>query len=247
MEMFNPIKKYSFFIICVSLIGLVMSPSIKTKAQVVLLDDPEFDFIISWKAINYVPADYKGKILVSKNSDIEISFDVLDNSKFIDISEQEVKWYINNNLLESGVGLKTIKFTVVDNKDQFVEISIPNYNDSKYKNADLGAIITIPSARPEVVINAPYQNKTMNINIKENIFQVLPYFFGISNLNQLKIDWTVNGADIIGETNRPDILNLTMDTKGGVEEGFNIDIRVFVQNLADQLQFTRDYINLNVK
>ncbi|MBU4348110.1 hypothetical protein KJ671_01205 [Patescibacteria group bacterium] len=250
MKIFNFIKKYSLLFVCLSLIGLIMGPSVKTKAQIALPDfsmptNPDFDFLISWKAINYVPADYKGKILVSKNSDIEISFDVLDNGKFIDVSNQEIEWYVNDNFLKSGIGLKNIKFTAVRNIDQFVEISIPNYKDSKYKNTDLGAIITIPSSSPEVVINTPYQNKT--INIGENTFQVLPYFFGISNLGELKINWTVNGLDVIGEADKSDILNLAMDTKGGVKEGSSISIRVFVQNLADQLQFAKDYISLDIR
>lgn len=207
--------------------------------------NPEFDFLISWRAINYVPADYKGKILASKNSDIEISFDLLNKGKFIDISGQKIEWRLNNDFLKSGAGLKTIKFTAVKNRDQFVEISIPDYKDSKYKITNLGAVITIPLSSPEIVINTPYPKK--KIGIGENLFRALPYFFNIADISQLKIDWNIDGLKPVGQINGTDILRFTASTKGQAAEGANVSIAVSAKNPADQLEFAQSYINLDIK
>ncbi len=246
MNFSNFIKKYILIGLAIFILNQIILPA---KAQVAIpglsnLTNPNFDFLISWKAINYVPADYKGKILPSKNSTIQISFDVLDSGKFINISKQQVEWYLNDNLIKSGVGLKSITFTASTNSN-VIEILIPNYTDSKYSAAQINTIITIPIASPEIVIKAPYPNK--NITIGDNLFQVLPYFFNINTLNQLKVDWEVDGVKNSGTADRQDILNLTTTSQGQAATGTNVGIKAFVQNLTNQFEFAQNYINLNIK
>jgi len=244
MKVFCFTKKYYVFFVLLSLflsfsVNAQVNPPILTS-----LTNPDFDFLISWKATNYVPADYKGKILPSKNSPVQISFDVLDNGKFVNIANQQIEWYLNDSLIKSGAGLKSILFTPISNSN-VIEILIPNYNDTKYKAAELSAVITIPLASPEVVINAPFPNKS--ISIGDSSFQVLPYFFNINTINQLKIDWDVDGTKNSGQANRQDILNLTTTSQGQAAVGTNIGIKAFVQNILNQFEFAQNYINLNIK
>jgi hypothetical protein len=245
--------KKSFFLICFVLSGLFFA-SLLAQAQTStfnfpalsnLATNPNFDFLISWRAINYVPSDYQGKILPSNGSAIEISFDVLDKGKFVNISNQNIEWSLNNNLIKSGIGLKTIRFVATNNNDQRINISIPQYKDSKYQAADLGAVITIPLSSPKIVINAPYPNKIMGLG--ENLFQALPYFFNISNLGQLQFSWNVNGAESSNQTTNSDILRLTASSQGQAAIGTNTSITVSAKNSVNQMEFAQSYINLGIK
>ena len=67
--------KFKKIIGLIGLIGLI-SPIVYAQAS------PEF--LISWRAVNYVPADYQGKILPSKSSPIEAGFDLVDKNKIVD-------------------------------------------------------------------------------------------------------------------------------------------------------------------
>ena len=250
MKILGFIKQYGFHLFCLVLFGSFLALSANaqqlTKTPVLTMPtNPQFDYLISWRAVNYVPADYQGKILPAKNSTIEASFDVLDNGKFVDISKQNIVWYLNNNLLKSGVGLKTVRFSAAQNTDQVLDITIPNYQDAKYKIADVGTLITVPISSPQIVINAPYPGKA--IRIGDNLFQALPYFFNITNPNQLKISWDVDGAQTAGQQGNADILNLTSATQGSAAEGANVGIKVTAQDQADIFSFAQHYINLDIK
>ena len=257
MKVLNSSKKYYSFAIYSALLGLFLTLSAKAQfnipAEPAPPINPNFDFIISWRAVNYVPADFNGKILPSKNSPIQISFDILDldNGKFVDIAQQQIEWYLNDKLLKSGIGLKSISFPANSRYEHPIEIVIPNYNDDKYNKggyngAELNAVTSIPAASPKIVINAPYPNKT--IPIGENLFQALPYFFNINTLNQLKIGWNIDGTEYYNDqANRQDILNLSTDTQGQAAEGANISIQASAQNILNQLELAKDYINLDIK
>ncbi len=251
MSIFHSIGKYLVYVFLFTFVGIFFSFFVNAQVgappaqtELATIETPNFDFLVSWTATNYVPSDFKGKILPSKNSPVQISFDVLDGNKFVNIANQQVDWYLNDSLIKSGVGLKSIVFIPTRNTS-IIDIVIPAYTDAKYNAAEINTVITIPMATPEVVIHAPYANK--NISLGDNVFQVLPYFFNISNVGQLKVDWEIDGVKNSGEANRPDILNLTATSQGEAAAGANIGIKAFVQNLANQFEFAQNYINLNIK
>lgn len=251
-KVFSSVKKYSFFLTLI-LAGLSLASysyaQLKIPVNTPIPDDPNFEFMISWKAINYVPASFFGKILVGDSSTIKISFDAIDKGKFVDLSNQNIEWYLNDKLINFGKGLKSVIFTSAQNADQEVKIVVPNYsgtvNGKTYKSVVLTALTTIPISSPEIVIDAPYFNK--QISIGEKTFQALPYFFNIQNINQLKITWNVDGTETSGQANRQDILTILTSTEGQVAEGMNIGIKVFAQNPANQFEFAQSYINLDIR
>jgi hypothetical protein len=251
MEKMSFIKKSSFhsFVLMLSLFCLFSF--LPTKAQtaptlpsLALPETPDYNFLISWKANNYVPSDYQGRIMPSKNSEVEVSFDLLDKGTIIDISKQQINWNLNHRSLRSGIGLQSIKITFNSNSEQLLEIELPDYKDAKYKMAYLDYFIKIPGRAPEVVINAPYPNNI--IKIGQNPFQALPYFFNITNLGQLKFEWSVDGQK---QTNSqyPHILGLDLSSLSQPQEGSNTSIEVFTQNLSNQLEFATQNINLDIK
>lgn len=250
MKALGFIKKHYILAICLGLLGLFLSFS--ANAQLTSLpttspstQNPNFEFLVSWRAINFVPSDYQGKIIPSKNSIIEISFDLLDNGKFVDVSKQQINWNIDRDSFKSGVGLKSIITTFDKVSTKLVEIELPNYSDKIYAGAYLNKFVNIPAVSPEVVINAPYPNKT--ISVKQNAFQAVPYFFGISNLSQLSFEWTVDGQKMDNDPSYPSILALDLTSQGSPESGANILIKVLAKNITDLFEFAAKTINLNIK
>lgn len=252
MKALSFIKKYYILAICSGLLGLFLSLSANAQLTAKLptttlsTQNPNFEFLISWRAVNFVPSDYRGKIIPSKNSIIEISFDLLDsNGKFVDVSKQQINWNIDRNSFRSGMGLKSIITTFDKASAKLIEIELPNYSDKTYTGAYLNKFINIPAVSPEVVINAPYPNKT--IGIRQNAFQAIPYFFGISSLSQLKFEWEVNGKKMDSDPNYPSILALDLASQGSPESGANAMIKVLAKNITDQLEFASRSINLDIK
>ncbi|GEM_PF-953826 len=250
MKIFGLTNKYYFLAICLALFGLFLSFSAQAQlnidsGSILLATNPNFEYVISWRALNYVPANYKGKVLATDNSNIEISFDAVNQGKIVDLSKQKVEWRLNNNIINSGVGLKSIKFTADKSADQVITITVPNYSDAKYKIGELNTSTTISLVPPQLVIKAPYPNRQTTIG--EKVFQALPYFFNISNIGQLKISWEVNGQKINNQSASPDIFNILMATQGQAAEGASVSIKAFAQNITNQLEFAQNYINLNIK
>lgn len=251
MNIFCSTKKYYVFVVFLSLFCIFSSSLVSAQLTTQLPEttlstqNPNFEFLVSWRAINYVPSDYQGRIIPSKNSIIEISFDLLDKGKFVDISKQQINWNIDRNSFKSGVGLKSIVTTFDKAATKLIEIEIPDYNDRTYTGAYLNKFINIPAVSPEIVINAPYPNKT--IGIRQNSFQAIPYFFGISNLGQLKFEWSVDEQKVNTDLAYPSILAIDLTSQGSPKSGTNTLIKVLVRNITDTMEFASKTINLNIK
>ena len=100
------VKQYTFFFICIGVLSLFLTSSANAQlnidsGSILLATNPNFEYIISWRALNYVPANYKGKVLATDNSNIEISFDAVNQGKIVDLSKQKVEWRLNNNIINS--------------------------------------------------------------------------------------------------------------------------------------------------
>lgn len=241
-------KKYGFGLLFILFLGLNFSANAQTSLDsksITLASNPNFDYIISWRSLSYVPAEYKGKIMASDNATIEISFDAVNQGKIVDLLKQTVEWRLNNNLITSGIGLKSIKFAADQNTDQVITITVPNYSDSRYKMAELNAATTITLIPPELVIKAPYPNKQTTVG--EKLFQALPYFFNISDIKQLSINWEVNGSKTANQSDRSDLFSVALATQGEVAQGASVGIKAFAQNITNQFEFAQNYINLNLR
>ncbi len=183
------------------------------------------EFMVSWKANSYVPPDYPGKALPSPTSPIEIAFELLENSRIVNLAGNEVRWFINNQLQKSGLGLKTLTYIPLrfERQDKTIRIEV-----RRYRGANLEETIVIPIAEPEVVITP----------LADNIFKALPYFFNTASLNQLNFEWTVNGQRPEGTPENPNILELA-----SLPAGININISVLVKNLKQVLESTSNSLN----
>ncbi len=202
-------------------------------------------FLVSWKADNYAPSWYSGKISPTKNSKIDITFELIDNGKIADLSKLKVRWYINDKLVlneKNGLGIKSYSFNVNDyaGQDTEIRITILGYKNGK----QIDKIITIPVVFPEAVISTPYAD--LQINTGNTLLIAYPFFFNISDLKNLYFDWNVNNRRIeIDDINRQQIMDLNIDQRA--PSGFVADIKLTIRNLLDEMEFAGNNIKLNIK
>jgi hypothetical protein len=201
-------------------------------------------FFVSWQAQSYIPNWYQGKVLPTSGTPTEISFELIDKGKLADLSKTKVRWYVNDELVkneENGLGIKILKTNIPNYAGQETEIriSVVDYLGGEA----LDRIIKIPVVGPEVTINAPYPDK--KISAGSSIFQAIPFFFNIKNLNSLSVEWSANEQKPAGLSANPWLLNLNIgaDTPTGAE----IKLSVLVRNFLKELEFATKSVNLTIK
>ncbi len=201
-------------------------------------------FMVSWQAKTYVPSWYQGKIFPTKDSMVEVRFELIDNNKIADLSREKIRWYVNDDLMkneENGLGIKSLKFLMPDYPSQTSEVRIQIFH---YKNGEiLDKIIRIPSMSPEIVIDSAYPNN--EINVGSSIFYAWPFFFNVANLNQLSIDWSAMGEKAENYEGDPWQMNLEIDQK--MPKGTEINISAFVKNIFEDLEFARKETRARVR
>jgi len=193
------------------------------------------EILISWKASNFVPASYLGKIYPTKDSIVEVGVDLLNGNTLIDLSKVEVGWFLDGRFLNSGVGLKHIRFqtTKGNNNDHALRVTL------LYQGNDLGQSITIPIVSPEVVIDTA--SPTNAINIPTITFRGLPYFFNVQDIQKLNFQWSVNNETIAGNKDNPDFLKLQIPT---VAKNKPLSLSLSIFNQLNSLEFGSRVLNI---
>lgn len=195
----------------------------------------DYNLIISWEALNFVPVDFKGKILPSPGSTVIVAIEFLQNNKIVDLSKEKIYWYINGELVSNTLGNKQISFYAPDNNIVDVRVDLPKF--------DITKTIEIPIIEPKLVIKAPFPNKEVNINNFE--LDAMPYFFNLesSDLETLDFQWSINSEPATPYNNDPSKINI--EIKG--DQPLNLLVEVVAKNIKNQFEFAEDRINLNFK
>jgi len=192
------------------------------------------EFLVTWKASAFVPAGYQGKILPTRESVINISFDVIDSGKIADLSRNEIRWKSGGKIINSGIGSKNSSFVISKIAVDELRINITILN---YKGLDLNKSISIPIADPEVVIQ----------QIGPASFEAKPYFFNINNVSLLNFDWTANGEKPAGSPKNPNILtieNLTETIKTSL--GIKLNLGVKATNILNPIENAVGKLIINI-
>lgn len=201
-------------------------------------------FLVSWQAQNYGPSWYQGKIFPTKDSIIDVRFELIENNKIVDISNEKIRWYLNDDLIkneENGLGIKSLKFLMSDYPGQVAEIKMQIFH---YKGGEiLDKIIKIFSVKPEVVIDSPFSDN--KINTGHSVFRAWPFFFNVKNLNQLSIDWFALGQKVENIQGDPWQMNLNIGQE--TPKGTEIKLSVSVKNFLKNLEFANNDIKLQIK
>ena len=199
-------------------------------------------FLVSWKAINYVPADYLGKIFPSQGTPIEVSFDLVDKNKIIDLSKYQIYWNLDNSPLTSGLNLKSVQFkaTQYGGNSHSLRITVANYN-----NDNLDYIIDIPTSLPESVIDTRSNQGTFSLG--NYLLRIRPFFFNVTSLQNLTFDWLVNSKPAEGVKDNPSFLGLNLESPGKQTQQTQLIISADVKNFFNQLETASKIMILNVK
>ncbi len=200
-------------------------------------------FLISWRSQNYAPSWYQGKVLATRGSWIDASFDLIENGKIVDLSKKKVRWYVNDDLRrneEDGLGIKNYSFSVADYTNEDIEIRIVIVD---YKESQISGMIMIPLAKPEAVIDAPYSGR--RIPSGTNIFRMYPFFFDVKDLGKLSFNWVVGGRSAEGSAGNASILKLNIDSLA--PSGFGIDVQATINNLTNEMEFASSRVKMEVK
>ncbi|MEK7635899.1 MAG: hypothetical protein AAB405_02295 [Patescibacteria group bacterium] len=231
------------FISLISLIGFVGQIG---YAQI----SPQF--MVSWQADSTAPAWYSGKIFPTKDSPVEISFELIDSSsasltaggKIVDLSKTTIRWYINDKLVKNesdGLGIKYLKFITADypGQDTEIRISIPNYKNF----GPLDKIIAIPIVKPQTIIIAPYSDR--KITAGKSVFEAIPFFFSAKDLSNITYKWFVDNRVVsdIGDNQR--ILDFNIPQE--VPKGTVVNIKATIKNLLKDLEFSSGNLNVEIK
>jgi hypothetical protein len=231
-------KNRIVFIGLISLIGLIGPTGQISQAQTA----PQF--MVSWQANSYAPSWYSGKIFPTKDSAIEIGFELIDGGKLADLSKTAVRWYVNDKWVKNendGLGIKYLRFITADypGNDTEIRISVPSYKNF----GPLDKIFSIAIVKPQVVIDAPYANR--EISSGKNIFQAIPFFFSAKDLTKIFYRWFVDNREVsdLGDNFR--ILDLTVPQEA--PKGTIINIKAAVKNLLKDAEFASGNLNVKIK
>ena len=196
--------------------------------------------LASWRAINYTPSDFQGKIFPVKNTPVEVGVDLLDQGKLVNLKPYEIRWYLDGALIKSGKGLQTITFAAMrSNNAHSLKVRILDY-----KNAAPEALLDIPVKTPRAVITSFNPKKQVSVGL--NNFQALPYFFNIASLNDLNFTWSSDGKPITGAFINPSILNLNIASEGMPIET-KINVSAFVHNRNNPIEAATGNTTIIVK
>lgn len=198
------------------------------------------EFITSWKAINYVPAEYPGKIFPTKGSTLIVGFDLLDKNQFTNLSKAEIQWDVDGTVLQTGTGVQQAQFQSNANANQhIIRIAVRNYGAS-----ELNYTFTIPIKKPFLIIDAPVPNRRLNLG--STLFQALPYFFNTSDLRNVRFQWFRNGQTIAGSPSTPSALTLEIASEGN-PVNTDLSLSATAQNLLNPLEAATQLLNLKIR
>jgi hypothetical protein len=183
--------------------------------------------VVTWKAYgSYIPPEYPDKALPNQESKISASLALIANGHLVDLSNQTIYWYLDDTLIESGVGDSVVIFSPFGTAPAFLdlEVELPNFN---------GALLThniqIPLINPKAVIEAPHPSGQLSGN--PITIQGAPYFFYTSSADDLSYAWSVNGQTPAAAEN-PQTLQVSLGPS--TPSGSSISIGLTITNPNDQ-------------
>ena len=206
-------NKKVFFLSAVFLAVFYFSPSaLKVQA--------EGEIWATWKASSFVPVDFSGKAMPSEGTLVTTSFEVVDGGKFTNLAGYEIYWYLNDELIKTGLGEQQVSFRVPSRGNHQVRITVNSYN-----GGTLVKTIEIPTIRPEAVIVAPYPRDAFSGSRIQ--VRAVPYFFNTSNPDKLNVSWKVNGQKPDSTEN---ISFLDINLGGKTTDGYELNINLSISN-----------------
>jgi len=236
---------YSYFV-CLLIIYISLPHTVSALTN---------DVDLTWDANSQAPASYKGKLLPTQNSTVNISalpFVYWPGTKTLIANNNLIfNWYIDDKFSagNSGAGKSNLIFTVNNyaGGSKLVRLEIKSSDGA----VSISKIIEIPIARPQVFIyladsktGLPFGPALKNLTVGpiDLNFVAQNYFFNAPP-KDLKWQWLVDGKEIESGGERPWLASLNLTNIGPLFT----QIQTIVKNSSNELETAQATINLEVK
>lgn len=175
------------------------------------------ELLLTWDAQTYTPTSYRGKALPIPGATITTALQLLSSERPRSLKTELVRWYVNDELYQSGVGLTRISLTLPTDADGILTVraDVPGLPGISTQT------IGIPIAQPRVVIPVPYRDAT---SYGPALLRAQPYFFTTPSLLGLTFAWTLNGAATPIEED-PSVLRITPTGTGTARAAVAVSVR----------------------
>ena len=213
------------------------------------------DVDLTWDANSQAPASYKGKLLPTQNSTVNISalpFVYWPGTKTLIANNNLIfNWYIDDKFSAGNSGADKSNLILVVNNyaggSKLIRLEIKTSDGA----VSISKIIEIPIARPQVFIHLadpetglPFGPALKNFTIGpiDLNFTAQNYFFNVTP-NNLRWRWFIGGKEVESDTEKPWLASLNLT---------NIDllstqIQTIVKNPSNELETAGAIINLEIK
>lgn len=191
--------------------------------------------IITWSSDSYVPPDFEGKPLPSPGSSIKANLVVIDSSLSADLSQQEIKWSVDGEVIRSGVGLQSLELRTPNIPGGFLKVRAQLQN---FKGEFISKTIEIPIVRPEAIILTNFPGNEFSKNSLD--FKARAFFFNIQNQDLLSFSWKVNRQDP-NPSSEPDRLLLSLPN---IRDGYKAQVVLRIDNESpeESASVTKNFI-----
>lgn len=182
------------------------------------------DIVLSWRAQTYVPPFFSGKALPVGGSTVVVSVDAIQGGKFLDLSSQQLEWYVNEEPFHAGRGLRQISVgmpNILGSPTVAVNVRLPDYGDGF-----LGKTVEIPVSSPKVVLQHSYPKNQISSSFA---VRAVPYFFTVASPLDLSYAWTVSGAAPAGQENPR---TLSVQVPGEALSGSTVPVFLVARNAS---------------
>lgn len=226
-------KTIYLLILCMILIPL------QTKATGVTL---------TWVTDTYTPLEYQGKALPTRGSNIEVA--VQFNSPGTNPNNLIFNWFINNKIQKqsSGLGKQTLKFQLSEGlfEKHLIRVKINDKNGSLINESET---ILLEPNEPEVVIRVKnpflvFSDKYQFADNQDIEFIATPYFFNITNINDLEYQWKLNTQEAPQiDSNNLYALTLKIDQ---VTKTITQRLSLWVENVYNRIQRAQSTVEITI-
>lgn len=209
---------------------------------------PENFIYLTWESDGMVPVEYQGKALPARFAIIKTSVQpFIYSSKsggYLNSDQWTYRWYVNDNLIGEGQGLKSIRFRLKDfDKTAYtVKVSIL----TSVLSQPIEKTITINLAQPAIFFRVLGEKEILQgqYSTTGNLLQLeaVPFFFGGDDPNQLHYMWRINN-ERVSDLDNEQILILPKAEQGEK----NYSIQLTIEDLRDIIIRASASININLK
>jgi len=185
--------------------------------------------MMTWRALNFFPADFRGKALPTEGSQVAVSVAYLQSGKFVDLSNLLIRWYVDGTFVTRGTGLTeyVFKTTKQNGEMHVVRVSIEFAGGGRYESSVVVPVndrrLVLRGVGPQAL--APDTDTTV---------EAFPYFFNVISLADLTFFWTVNGARTAGVNGNA--ITITIPHANATAGGA-LDVSVVAQGKRDLIEY----------